>query len=164
MPPISTIVGGSLFAYAPGGSEFALETNEFAVQFSLGLTDGIHLPLAPQMGTSINLSATLAGRKALNTGYADFDQNWFVKVWYDGSLEIKAGSVLIPSVPTTPIRLQAPFKISGTLTVFKNNPAVNPPPPPWFQYNVSGVGTVTVRLTKPIGSDRKVLSYFYQFT
>jgi hypothetical protein len=115
------------------------------------------------MGTSINLSAALAGRQVLNTGYADFDQNWFVQVWYDGSLEIKAGSVLIPSVPTTPIRLQAPFKISGTLTVF-NNPAVNPAPPPWFQYKVSGVGNVTVRLTKPIGSVRKVTSYFYQFT
>jgi len=78
MPPISAIVGGSLFAYAPGGSEFAFETNEFAVQFSLGLTDGIHLPLAPHMGTSINLSATLAGRKADPTRVAKVGSEWRV--------------------------------------------------------------------------------------
>jgi hypothetical protein len=164
MPSPSTIVGGTLFAYAPNRNDFALETNEFAVQFSLAHTSGIHLPLAPQTGTSINCSATLTGRQTLQTGYADFDSEWFVKVWYDGTLDIMAGSVLIPSLPATPIRLLAPFKISGTLTAYKSDPSANPPPPPWFQYKVVGAGNVTVRLTAPIGSIRNVTSYFYQFT
>jgi len=164
VPPLSKIVGGSLFAYAQNGNDFAIETNDFAVQFSLGHTHGIHLPLAPQIGTSIDCSATLAGLQALRTGYADFNSEWFVPVWYDGSLHISAGSVLIPSAPATPIRLQTSFKISGTLIVYKSDPSVNPPPPAWFQYQIVGKGHVTARLTAPIASDRRVTSYFYQFT
>jgi hypothetical protein len=158
------IVGGSLFAYAVNGNDFALETNKFAVQFNLGSTAGIPLPLAPQTGTSIDCSASLAGQQTLHVGYADFDSEWFVPVWYDGNFDIAAATVLIPSAPATPIRLQAPFTISGTLIVFKSDPSASPPPSPWFHYKVNGAGNVTVRLTKPIGSVRKVTSYFYQIT
>jgi len=158
------IVGGSLFAFDVNGNDFAFETNKFAVQFSLGPTSSIPLPLAPQIGTSIDCSASLAGQQTLHTGYADFNQEWFVPVWYDGDLEIVAGTVLIPSVPATPIRLHAPFTISGTLIVFKSDPSASPPPSPWFHHKVDGAGHVTVRLTAPSGSARTVTSYFYRLT
>ena len=163
MPPLK-IFGGSLFAYDVNGNDFALETTYFALQFSLGVTSGIPLPLSPQTGTSIDCSASLAGQQTLHTGYADCNQHLFVPVWYDGDLEIVAGTVLVPSLPATPISLQAPFTISGTLTVFKSDPSASPPPAPWFHHKVDGAGQLTVRLTAPIGSARTVTSYFYQFT
>jgi hypothetical protein len=164
MPPLSVIVGGSLFAYAPSANDFALETNEFAVLFYLRHTPGIHLALGPQIGTSIDCSAKLAGRLTLGTGYADFGGQWSVKVWYDGTLDLTAGSVLIPNLPATPIRLTAPFTMSGTITAYQSDPSLNSAPAPWFQYTVTGAGHVTARLTAPIGPVRNVTSYFYQFT
>jgi hypothetical protein len=164
MPLFSAIVGGSLFAHAPSANDFALETNEFAVMFNLRHTVGIHLPLAPQTGTSVDWAATLVGRQALGTGYADFGGQWFVKVWYDGTLDFTAGSVLIPSLPASPIRLKAPFTFSGILIAYQSDPSLASAPVPWFKYVVTGAGHVTARLTAPIGPIRNVTSYFYQFT
>jgi hypothetical protein len=164
MPLLSTIVGGSLFAYAPSGNDFAFETNEFSAQFSLGQTSGIHLPLAPQIGTSIDCSAVLAGRQALHVGYGDFAGQSFQKLWFDGVLEFKAGNVMVPALPATPIRLIAPFKIFGNLIAYPSDPSASPPPAPSFQYKIAGAGNVTVRLTSPAGLVRNVTSYFYQFT
>jgi hypothetical protein len=163
MAPFSKIVGGSLFAQSVNANDLALETNDFAAQFALGHTPGIHLPLAPQIGTSINCSAVLAGRQALRMGYADFGGQSFQKMWYDGALTITAGSVLVPSLPAQPIRLIAAFKISGNLVAYPSDPAVNPPPPASFQYNLTGAGNVTVRLTAPVGAIRHVTSYYYLF-
>jgi hypothetical protein len=165
MPPLATVVGGSLFVYYPDWADFTLETTAFAAQFNLADSGSVPLPAVPFIGTSLSCSANLAGGGTLAYGFVDFAGHAHQKLWFEGSLVIKTElSIPIPALPKVgPIHLATPFTLTGTLRAYPSDPTVDPPPKT-FEYTLSGKGNVTVRLTEPVGVQRKVTSYFYQFT
>jgi hypothetical protein len=164
MPPLSTVVGGSLFAYYADHADFTLETKEFAAQLSLGDTGSIPIPALPFNGTTINCSAILAGGQTLRFGFVDFAGHPHQKLWFEGTLHFDAEqSILVPALPATgAIHLSTGFSLSGNLIAYPSDPFVDPPPKT-FEYLIRGKGTVTVRLTEASGGQRRVTSYFYQF-
>jgi hypothetical protein len=165
MPPLSTVVGGSLFAYGHDYADFTLETTHFAAQFSLGDTGSIPIPAIPFIGTSINCDAILAGGQTLRFGFVDWAGHAHQKLWFQGTLTFNAESLIhVPSLPATgPIHRSTPFNISGNLVAFPSDPFVDPPPKT-FEYKLVGKGKLTVRLAEATGGVRRVTSYFYQFT
>jgi hypothetical protein len=162
MPPIKTskIIGGSLFVAGPTRVTFAIETNEFALQFKLADTGSILIPHVTSSGMTLNCSANLSG-DSLGFGVVDFGGQVFAKRWYAGSLVIKAVPVVVPG-GAGPVRVATTFKLTGNLIAYPSSPVVDPPPPT-FQYKLTGHGTVTTRLGAPISTARDVTSYFYDF-
>jgi hypothetical protein len=161
------IVGGSLFAFDVNGNDFAFRDEQVcgAVQ---SRTNEQHSAAA--RAADWNVRSTVRHRSLVSRhcipAMPTSTKNGSCRCGYDGDLEIVAGTVLIPAFPPghDPIRLHAPFTISGTLIVFKSDPSASPPPSPWFHHKVDGAGHVTVRLNAPIGSARTVTSYFYRLT
>jgi len=164
MPPLSKIVGGSLFAYYPDHAAFSIETAEFAAQFSLGDTGSIPIPAFPLIGDSISCNAILFGGQTLGFGFVDWAGYPPKKLWFEGMMVFKSASkILIPSLPANgAIHLSTSFDLSGDLIAYPSDPSVNPPPKT-FEYKLVGKGMVTLRLNQPLMGQRRVTSYFYQF-
>jgi hypothetical protein len=165
MPPLATIVGGSLYAYVAGQADFTLETAEFAAQFSLGDAGSIALPLFVSNGSSFGCNATLSGGGTLRYGFVDFAGAGHQKLWFEGLLLFTTKSFIkVPSLPASgPIHLATTFTITGSLIAFPSDPW-EVTPPKTFEYKLIGQGKVTARLTEASGGQRRVTSYFYQFT
>jgi hypothetical protein len=165
MPPLSTVGGGSLFVYGPDYADFTLDTTYFAVQFSLGDSGSVAVPSLAFNGTSFSCDAILAGGQTLRFGLVDWAGQIRQKLWFQGTLTFSAESPIhVPNLPATgAIHRSTAFNLTGNVIAYPSDPFVDPPPQT-FEYLLRGQGTVTVRFTEPSGGQRKVTSFFYQFS
>ncbi len=166
MPPIPLkVTGGSLFLWSPSGVDFTLRTSKFSAKINLSDIGSFSMPnfLAP--GSSVALHGSLAGDQTLGSGIVDYNTGVNLHLYFSGSLNFTASPFTVPtSTPTKPAVKTVNFTFSGTLNGHLTNPFIDIAPTV-FEYELTGKGKVTTRMTKIIGgASRDVTSYFYSFT
>ncbi|MEP6619370.1 MAG: hypothetical protein ABJE47_08645 [bacterium] len=164
MPVVRHITGGSLFVYQGQHSVFTLESTDLAIHFQLGDLGSIPMPAETSQGMALDVSATLAGDQTLSFGAVDFNGQLRPKLWFAGMLRIHATPFVVPANTPHPIHHNTHFTMDGNLLAYTSSPTADDPGPPVFNYQLTGHGTVTVRMSPFIPSSRSVTSYFYSFT
>src|SRR5262245_13413329 len=122
MPIALKITAGSLCQVENSFRSFNLSAGKLALSIHLADSGSFLIPSKKFPGETYTCGGQLAGDQTLHNGNVDWNGAHQPLIWFTGTLKFVSRTFAVPGNGATPVTKNVPFKMTGNLQGFLNNP------------------------------------------